>query len=874
MESNMKNLGSMKKLLLALFAFFAAYPAFAQLSVNVPDVVSADEQFNLSFIYEGEDSPSDFKWENSGDFNIVWGPQKGQSTSIQIVNGKRTKSVQFTYTYVLMPKQTGKFTVPPATIKVKGKEYSSGAVEITVVSEGANAQQSAADDGGASASSDISSQDLFLRLTLDKTSVVVGEPVTATLKLYQRTNIAGFEDAKFPTFNGFYNQEIEAPTNIEFKRESLDDKVYNVALLRKYVLIPQQAGTLTIEPAELVCLINLKTVSSGRGMSIFDEFFDEYRTIRKRITTKPQNVRVSALPSGAPASFYGGVGDFDIKASLSKTDLTAHEAASLVVTITGRGNVALLEEPDVVFPPDFEVYDTKITESTNKATGGISGSKKYEFPFIPRSAGDFAIQPISYTYYDVNLGRYVTKQTQILPFSVAKGADMEQTASAATSSVSKTGVKTLNDDIRYINVKSHNLAPKGHFFFGSALFIVIVSAIVVLSVALWLIFRKLAARRADVAGTKTRKATKMARKRLKKAAEYLKQNIHSAFYEELHKALSGFVADKLNIAVADLTKDRIRVELSDAGVDPALIDSFMEIVDACEFARYSPDSGNEAMSVHYQNAENVISSIDSSMKNKKKGPSAAFVMLAFLTLLPFNALAADPYVDSLWNKANDEYAGGLWTEAVQTYRLVESLGLESAPLYCNMGNAYFKAKDYTSAILNYERALRIDPSYSDARYNLQIASELIQDRIDPVPEFILKTWTRDLNYALDADIWAILGVVFLALAAGFVLLFLLAPGKAARRTGFFSAIVALLLMVLSFSFAAWQKMDYMERDSAIVMVPVTSVKSSPSSETSTDLFILHEGTKVRIIDEVGDWRNIELADGRQGWILSEDMEVI
>ena len=864
----------MKKLLLAVFAILQAAAMSAQFRVEVPDVVSRNEQFNVTFIYEGENSPSGFEWSPGDDFQLVWGPQQGRSTSIQIINGKRTKSSQFTYTYILTPKKTGNFTVPSGTITVKGKTYSTDPVSISVVSEGASAQTQPGNASGAgAASTDISDENLFLTLTFSKRNVVVGEPIIATLKLYQRVNIAGFEDARFPSFNGFWNQEIEAPTNIEFHRESLNDKIYNTALLRKYILIPQQAGTLTIEPAELVCLVNMRTVSSG-SVSIFDEFFDEYRTVRKRISTPSYKINVSALPSGAPASFKGGVGKFSISAHLSKDSLRTHDAASLVVRITGKGNVSLLEEPDVVFPPDFEVYDTKVSESTDKASGGITGSKTYEFPFIPRSAGDFAIAPIKYSYYDINAGKYVTVETPLIPFSVAKGNESEVSGTTVIPGVAQRGVKDLNQDIRFINTKDMKFYPKGGFFTGSLLFWLLVAFIAVFAVSVYFLMRNLAERRADIAGTKNRGATKMAQKRLRKASEYLSQNLYSAFYEELHKALVGYVSDKLNMSVSDMSKESISAALSDRGVPADTVDKFISMVDACEFARYSPDAGNAAMSAHYDEAVDVISSIDSYMKNRKKSGFAGVVAALVFLAVPVSGFAADTYVDSLFNAANAAYADGRWQDSAQTYASIENLGLESAVLYCNLGNAYYKTGDIAKAVLYYERALKLDPSYADARYNMAIVSELTQDRIEPVPEFILKTWTRGLCYALDSDTWAVAVLVFLALTAAALLMLFLSSSLALRRTGFFSAIVFFLLAVMSVSFAFWQKTDYFRKDGAVIMTPVVSVKSSPSSETSTDLFILHEGTKVMILDEVGEWRNIELADGRQGWMMSADMEII
>lgn len=865
----------MKKLLLTTVIMLQALLMSAQLRVEVPDVVSLNEQFNVTFVYDGENNPSDFEWSQGDDFQLVWGPQQGRSTSVQIINGKRTRSSQFTYTYILTPRSTGTFSIPSAKITVKGKTYTTDPVSIQVVQEGASAQGQQPRSGSSGQSTDISDDNLFLSLTFSKRNVVVGEPIVATLKLYQRVNIAGFEDARFPSFNGFWNQEIEAPTNIEFHRESLDDKIYNTALLRKYILIPQQSGTLTIEPAELVCLVNVRTVSSG-SVSIFDEFFDEYRTVRKRISTPSYSINVSPLPSGAPASFKGGVGKFSISARLSKDSLRTHDAASLIVKISGKGNVSLLAEPDVVFPPDFEVYDTKVSESIDKASGGISGSKTYEFPFIPRSAGDFAIAPVKYSYYDIDAGKYVTVETPLIPFSVARGNNEPDASSAsAVQGVMQRGVKDLNQDIRFINTKDSRMSAKGDFFAGSAMFWVAMSLILLSGAALYFLLTMLAARRADVVGSKKRGATKMAQKRLRKASEYLSRNFYTAFYDELHKALIGYVSDKLNMSVSDLSRERISGELASRGVPEDVTAKFTAIVDACEFARYSPDQSSGAMSAHYRESVEVISAIDAYMKNNNRNKGLAKAVVAVLMLsVPISGHAADSYVDSLFNVGNTAYSEGRWGDAADAYSSIEKLGMESAALYCNLGNAYYKSGDIARAMLYYERSLKIDPSYSDARYNRNVASEFVQDRIEPVPEFILKTWVRSLCYSLDSDTWAVTGLVFLAIMVASLLLLFLSSTTSLKGTGFFSAIVFLLLAIFSLSFSFWQKSDYSRKDGAIIMLPVVSVKSSPSAETSTDLFILHEGTKVLILDEVGDWRNIELADGRQGWMKSSDMEVI
>lgn len=870
----------MRKLFLTFAAALTAIISFAQteIQVQVHNVVAEDEQFNVTFIIEGEDKSSDFEWSPGDDFQLLWGPQQGRSTSVQMINGKTTKSVQTTYSYVLRPVKTGKFTISRAVAKVKGKEIYSDPVTVEVVASGSSSSQpsqgSSAPRQGSGhrqqSNGVVQDDDIFLTLTLSRSNVVVGEPVTATIKLYQRVNVAGFESVNFPTFNGFWSQEIDAPVNIEFTRETFNGQIYNSALLRKFILIPQQQGQVRIDPAELVCLVNVR-VSSG-GASIFDGFFDDYRTVRKKVMSKPLTVDVSPLPSGAPASFGGGVGEFSISAQLSRDSLKTHEAASLIVTISGRGNVSLLEAPKVVFPPDMEVYDTKVSDKIDKS--GLSGSKVYEYPFIPRSYGDFTIAPVKYSYYDVTKKQYVTLETQPLPVTVERGNEPDGVAITAGGQMPK-DVKNLATDIRFINTKASGLAPKGDYLVGSAVFWALIALLVVAATVCWAGLRRMAARKADVVGTRNRKATKMALKRLHLAGTFLKQNLHTAFYEELHKALLGFIADKLNINVSELSRERISEALKEGNVGERYIETFIGILDACEFARYAPDSGHDAMAAHYDNAVDVISSIDSAMKAGKSAGKGAVLALLVLMSLPFAAEAQDKgYVDSLWNAANQAYTEGRWSDAIDGYGLISGMGLESAALYCNTGDAYFKDGNVAKAILYYERALKLDPSYSDARFNLELLNSGIQDRIDPVPEFLLKAWTRDLCYIMDSDAWAVCFIVFFALTLAMALLFILAPTAGGRRTGFFTGLVMLVIATLSLTFSIWQKRDSMRADDAVVMRPVTSVKSSPSSESSTDLFIIHEGTKVKIIDAVGQWNNIELADGRQGWIPSGDIEII
>ena len=877
----------MKRLAAILTACFAALTLWAQPSmrVEVHNIVELQERFNVVFVVEGENSPSDFQWEAGDDFSVVWGPQKGSSTSIQIINGKTTRSSQTSYTYILQARKTGTFTIQPAVAKVKGTEVRSKAVTIQVVDGGgsqaaASGQQGGSQGGGqqqsqarGSSQSAAGNADIFMRLSMSRGSVVVGEPVTATLKIYHRANLVGFENAKFPTFKGFWSQEVETPSNIEFQREQVDGTMYNSAVLRRWVIIPQKSGDQTIEPAEIVCLVNVQRPRSSTG-SIFDDFFgNDYVTTRQRVSTKGATLHVSALPAGAPASFGGGVGEFHVQARLSKDSLKTHDAASLLVTVSGKGNIALLEAPKVSFPPDFESYDVKTTVNTDKS--GTSGSKTFEYPFIPRSPGEFTIGPLQYGYYDVKQRKYESTATPALSLKVARSAQTGGSAvqdGGSTLVVDRKGVKNLGEDIRFIRTKTALGTDKGFLVHSTAWWITLVLMLLA-GAGCWLGMRKAAARRADVAGNRNRKATRMALKRLSTAREFLQKNLYTAFYEELHRSLIGFIGDKLSMDMADQNKENISAALLAGSVPEATVTEFVDLLSACEEARYSPDAGHEAMNAHYEQAVKLITTIDSSMK-KTPVKSAALAIL-LLVGLPF-AAEAQPlaYPDSLWNAGVAAYTEGDYAQALRDWKDVQATGMMSRELYYNLGNAYFKTGEIAPAILWYERALRLDPSDADVRYNLEFARAQTQDKIDEVPEIFFEQWRHALCYLLPSNTWAVLSLVFFGITVALVLLFLLGSTSARRRTGFFTAIVTLLLALLGWDFARWQRAEARRQDMAVVMRPVSSVKSSPSAESAKDLFILHEGTRVKVLDNVSGFSNIELADGRQGWIPSGEIEII
>jgi len=878
----------MKRFFCLLAIMFAAVSLSAQtIKVEAPNLVSVGESFKVSFSINGDEAPKDFTWSQGEDFKLVWGPQKGTSTSFSMINGNTTRSTSTSYTYVLEAVKAGEFKLPAATATINGSFIKSRSISIEVVSggngsstqsssgsssSGSSGSSQSSSQGSAAVSGDVSSGDIFMRLSFSKTSAVVGEPITANLKLYHNVYFSGGEDVKFPSFIGFWSQQTYAPTSLDFTREKVGDKIYNAATIRSWTLVPQKAGDLEVDPAEMVCLISVRKPRKSSG-SIFDNFFqDDYQTLRKRISTRPTRIHVSSLPSGAPSSFGGGVGSFTMNASLSCDSLKTHEAASLLVTVSGNGNVSLLEAPKINFPADFEQYDVKTVDK--------SKSKTFEFPFIPRSAGEFEIGPVEYSYYDPSAGRYVTLSSGPLHLKVLKGAEVAAESAGGTLVETRKDVKSLGSDIRFISTRTSSLSGSDRYLVFSPLFFGLLGLMLVVALIIWLVSRKLTSMREDVVGSRNRGASKMARKRLALASSYLKKNLYTAFYEELHRALLGFISDKFNMDAAEQNKENIQAKLLECGVPEAVSNDFIGLLDACEFARYAPDAGHEAMNAHYENAVGVISEIDSAMRRRRKtqdggASGAGIAMLALLLMLvPFNGKAADATADSLWTAGVNAYTEGRWSEAEESWQLLYDEGKRSPELLYNIGNACFRQNDYAGAVLNYERALKLDPSYSDARFNLEFVNSVIRDKIDVVPEFFMVSLMRKFCRLLSSNEWAWLSLLFAAGVLAMVLIFLLGTRSSSRKAGFFGAIVLFLLMALCVWFAAWQKRDASASDEAVVMKSVVSVKSTPGSADNKDLFILHEGTKVKLVDEVGEWIDIQLVDGRRGWLERDNVEII
>ena len=606
----------MRKIVVFAAVCISALSALGQtkMTVEAPRVVTVGTPFNMVFSVNALASLSDFSPPLLDAFIVRAGPSLYTSQGINIVNGKQTSSVSTRYTFTVEAKQEGAITIGSGSVVVEGKTIKNEPVTIEAIKGEAPPQGgSTVPNERTQSTGGVSDQDLFMRLELNKTNVVRGEPITASLKLYTNVQIEGFSDWRFPTFNGFWSQETEAPQSVNFIEENVGGRIYHVALLRRYVLLPQQTGSIRIEPAEMVCSVRIRGGSQSRNM--FDIFFDNFQTVRKRITTPAITVHVQPLPAeGAPISFTGAVGSYSLTANFDKDSINAHDAASLIVRITGQGNINMAEAPKISFPADFEVYDTRTTDNSKSGVNTISGTKQFEYPMIPRSAGTFTVDPVEFSYWDINQKRYVTLRSNPMTLNVGRGSGGSSVSGHHDAGVSQMAVRTLGQDIRYIRTALPVFVPIGKRFMGSMTFWSLFIALLVGFVIVYRVLFRQRERNKDVVLIRSRKANKQARMRLKRAGELLSQERYAGFYEEVHHALWGYVGNKLGVPPADYAKERVCAMLLERRASEEWVSEFSQLIEACEYARYAPLPKAGEMDKIYGRALQIISNLEQTIK--------------------------------------------------------------------------------------------------------------------------------------------------------------------------------------------------------------------------------------------------------------------
>ena len=865
----MKKIGWYIILLLMMLGYHVHVDA-QHISVSAPSHVAAGENFRVAYTINTSDVEEFRMGGVQEGLEVIAGPYTSSQSSYQMINGHTSSSSSVTITYTLYAAKNGSFTIGASHALAGGKRLSSRPVKIQVSghaqrTNGApnmHGQDSYDQPRMRSAGSAISGSDLFIKVSASKKRVHEQEPILLTYKVYTQVELTQLE-GKMPDLKGFHTQEVPLPQQKTFHTETVNGRPYKCVTWSQYVMYPQMTGSLQIPSITFKGIV----VQQNRNVDPMEAFFNGgsgYVEVKKDIKAPGITLQVDPLPQ-RPANFSGGVGKFNISASLDKKEVKAGEPITLRVVVGGIGNLKLLKQPVVNFPKDFDKYDAKVTDKTRLTANGVEGNMVYDFLAVPRNQGSYTIPSVEFTYYDTSKNAYKTIKTQPFKLEVEKGDG---------STGESEDFASQDKDIHTIKLGKVEQHKANEMFFGSFGYWVSLLMPLIAFVVLLIVFRRRAIENADIVKKRSNRAGKIATKRLRLANKLMLQGKQGEFYDEVMRALWGYMSYKLNMPAEKLNRDNIRETLARHFVDDATIEKFTTALDECEFERYAPGDAAGNMNRTFESAMTAIMDIENAInearKNQKKHPAGYSFVWLLLAMICFGGTSARAVTK---NNADTEYQKGNYQQAIRDYEEVLKNG-ESAEIYFNLGNAYYRTDNITKAVLNYERARLLSPGDDDINFNLQFARSKTIDKITPESEMFFVTWYKSLVNFTSVDNWAKTGILCIVMALLLVLLYLFGPQLMLRKIGFFGGLAFFVIFLLSNLFAFQQKQALDNRTGAIIMAPSVNVKKTPA-KNSADQFVLHEGTRVDIIDKgMTDWRCIRVGDGREGWIETKAIEEI
>lgn len=865
----MKKIGWYIILLLLMLGYHVHVDA-QHISVSAPSHVAAGENFRVAYTINTSDVEEFRMGGVQEGLEVIAGPYTSSQSSYQMINGHTSSSSSVTITYTLYAAKNGSFTIGASHALVGGKRLSSRPVKIQVSghaqrTNGApnmHGQNSYDQPHMRSAGSAISGSDLFIKVSASKKRVHEQEPILLTYKVYTQVDLTQLE-GKMPDLKGFHTQEVPLPQQKTFHTETVNGRPYKCVTWSQYVMYPQMTGRLEIPSITFKGIV----VQQNRNVDPMEAFFNGgsgYVEVKKDIKAPGITLQVDPLPQ-RPANFSGGVGKFNISASLDKKEVKAGEPITLRVVVGGIGNLKLLKQPVVNFPKDFDKYDAKVTDKTRLTANGVEGNMVYDFLAVPRNQGSYTIPSVELTYYDTSKNAYKTIKTQPFKVEVEKGD--------GTSAESE-DFASQDKDIHTIKLGKVVQHKADEMFFGSFGYWISLLMPLIAFVVLLIVFRRRAIENADIVKKRSNRAGKIATKRLRLANKLMLQGKQGEFYDEVMRALWGYMSYKLNMPAEKLNRDNIRETLGRHFVDDATIEKFTTALDECEFERYAPGDAAGNMNRTFESAMTAIMDIENAInearKNQKKHPAGYSFVWLLLAMICFGGTSAKAVTK---NNADTEYQKGNYQQAIRDYEEILKNG-ESAEIYFNLGNAYYRTDNITKAVLNYERARLLSPGDDDINFNLQFARSKTIDKITPESEMFFVTWYKSLVNFTSVDNWAKTGILCIVMALLLVLLYLFGPQLMLRKIGFFGGLAFFVIFLLSNLFAFQQKQALDNRTGAIIISPSVNIKKTPA-KNSADQFVLHEGTRVDIIDKgMTDWRCIRVGDGREGWIETKAIEEI
>lgn len=623
--------------------------------------IGTKDQLQITYTLTNAPQAGNFQPPSFSGFVIEGGPYQSNSNSISDVNGQVRQTSSVNLTYVLRPSKAGVVTISPAKVDIGGKIYTSNSITVQVVNgsiaqergRGRN-QNNPFDDpffddpfaalrqqqqqrlrqrqqqqrGQQQQNAEMQSlgekdihKNIFIKVEVDKTNPYLGEQITASYKLYTRLPMS-VNLTQLPSLNGFWSQDFQIPNPPKGKEEIVNGQRYQVFLLKKSALFPQQDGNLELDPAKAEGVVRVLQQVKSRNPyaddpffgSLFmdDPFFNEdmfsgynYKDVQVKLSSQPVKINVRQLPAAdQPASFTGAVGNFSVNATLDKTSLSTDDAATFTFSISGSGNLKLIGNPKVVFPPELGIYDPVVTDTITGRNPAITGSKLFMYTLSPQAPGDYVIPAIPFSYYDAASGTYKTVQSQPVTVHVVKGKNY-------TGSVAKH--KGLPGDIHDIEQQKIS-SGSGTLLFAKAGYWSLYAVALLAFSGLLLWKRRKEEYEGNAALFRNKKANKVAWKRLATARKLLPQQQHKAFYEEVSKAIWLYLSDKLGIPLSNLSKENVAMELTAKSVPLACIDRVKRLVLECEMALYSPSGGQQQRQHTLDEATNTISELETVLK--------------------------------------------------------------------------------------------------------------------------------------------------------------------------------------------------------------------------------------------------------------------
>lgn len=879
------------KHILSLLLLLSAITAHAvTFRAQAPSQVMVGMEFEISFVLSGSDrSASNISVPQlSGAKRLNNDPMVSQGFSRQIYsNGQgspsQSSSSYIAYTFRYIASSAGRHTLGPATVTVNGKRYSSQPVTIEVLSSPyqsqAPQQQQAPPQQQSNvpadlrelieqiAGRDVTSNDFFVKITISKDVVYEQEAVMCHIKLYSRFPLGSFHCTQQPSFNGFLIEDLPLGQNNNAAIETINGAKYITADLKKCILYPQQSGKLTITSGNYdVQLKRYEVVNTFWG-----SMAQETTPANIKVSSNSETVNIRPLPSPKPANFSGAVGVFDLVTRINPQVFKTYSPATYSIIVSGTGNLKYIQNPVVNMPKQFDTYDPQNKINMSPNGDNMSGNVRFDYMFIPQFEGQYKIPDSYFVYFNTETQQYDSIKVEGYDIKVAKGEGKPSEH-----------YKLRNMDIRDIDKGHCELSKSQSFFITSFGYWFLMLLALTLMIAGMVMYRKIEKTHANTRLMRTRRASKLAQRRLKNARALMVKNDRNGFYAETLTALWGYLSDKLSIPVSELSKDNIAAEMESYGFSSNHIDDTMHMLETCEFAQYAPELEKNDMAQVYDDCAALIDNLEKVKppKSTTSNDTSSTAMRSITLIIALLAMAV-PSVASAINyvdQGNKAYETKHYREAIDLYKLASKSGV-SSQLYYNMGNAYYRLNNRAYAVLCYERALKLDPQNSDARFNLEFIREKSQLNADNGSNYFSSLLGDVVSHA-SSNSWAVIGLIAFVIALAGIACYRTSDSIRWQKAGFFGALAMTVITIIAVICSCYMYNRCTSSDTAIIMVGKSVAKKTPRSSHNDAAFTLDSGVKVDITDSIAEkdtnsrWYKIETADGRAGWMKKDNFTII